>query len=164
MRVSLIVAVAENGVIGKDGNLPWHIPGDLKWFKETTMGKPMIMGRKTWESFGKPLPGRPHIVMTRDANYKAAGATVCQNLEEALEAASGMLDETGEVMIIGGGEIYRMALPSVDRLYLTEVALSPEGDTRFPSFDRNDWVELSRGTVEPRDNVPEYSFTILDKV
>ena len=165
MIISIIVAIGENGVIGVDGGLPWHIPSDLKLFKKTTMGKPLIMGRKTWESLGRPLPGRPHVVITRDKNYSAAGAQVVHGLDQALFVANDMalaLEEK-EIMIIGGAEIYRLALAKANRLYLTEVALSPRGDAFFPDFDVDQWPERSRTVYPSSGGKASYSFVIREK-
>ena len=165
MIISIVAALGENRVIGRDGGLPWHIPGDLKLFKKTTMGKPIIMGRKTWESLGQPLPGRPHVIITRDKSYKAADAYVAHNLEQALSVAKGLavaLKEE-EVMIVGGEEIYRLAMAKADRLYLTEIALSPNGDTFFPDFDVDQWREISR-TEYPSNGAASYSLVIRDKI
>ena len=164
MIVSMVVAMGENRVIGRDGGLPWHIPGDLKLFKQTTMGKPIIMGRKTWESLGGPLPGRPHVVISRDTNYKAAGAHVVHNLDKALSVAQGLavaLKEE-EIMIIGGAEIYRLAMTKADRLYLTEVALSPDGDAFFPEFDIAQWREISRTAFPSADGASSYSLVVRE--
>jgi dihydrofolate reductase len=164
MIVSMVVAMGENRVIGRDGGLPWHIPGDLKLFKKITMGKPIIMGRKTWESLGRPLPGRPHVVITRDTNYKAAGAHVVHDLDKALSVAQGLAValEEEEIMIIGGAEIYRQAMAKVDRLYLTEVALSPDGDAFFPDFDTAQWCEISRTAFPSVGGVSSYSLVIME--
>jgi dihydrofolate reductase len=144
-RIVLVVAVARNGVIGHHGTLPWRISSDLKRFKATTMGKPVIMGRKTWESLPRrPLPGRRNIVITRDRHYRADGAVVAASLDEALAHAR----ESGsdEICVIGGSDIFRQTLPMADRLYLTEVDLEPEGDVFFPPLDRKAWRETSRET------------------
>ncbi|MEL0013323.1 MAG: dihydrofolate reductase, partial [Alphaproteobacteria bacterium] len=125
MILSLIVAVANNGVIGHNGDLPWRIPGDMKFFKATTMGKPIVMGRKTWESLGRALPGRENIVVTRRAGFDAPGASVV----ESLDAALAQVPDADEVMVIGGAEIYALALPHVARVYLTQVHAAPDGDT-----------------------------------
>ena len=165
MIISMIVAIGENGVIGVDGGLPWHIPGDLKLFKQTTMGKPLIMGRKTWESLGRPLPGRPHVVITRDQKYSAAGAHVAHDLDQALFIAHNMalaLEEK-EIMVIGGAEIYRLAIVKAERLYLTEVALSPRGDAFFPDFDVDQWQEKSRTVYPSSDGKASYSFVVREK-
>ena len=160
MRLSLIVAIAENGVIGAGGGLPWRLPEDMKNFKALTLGKPVIMGRKTWESLPKrPLPGRQNIVISRKADYVAEGARVVADLDSALWAAANV----DEVMIIGGAEIYALALPKADRIYLTEVAVRPQGDTVFPSFDRAAWRESSRAAHPATESAPAYSFVMLDR-
>lgn len=161
--IALIVAVAENGVIGRDGKLPWRIPEDMKWFRERTAGRPLIMGRKTWESFPKrPLPGRTNIVITRDAAYKADDAVVVTSLASALDVAAG--EDPEEIMVIGGAEIYRAALPLTRRIYLTSVHGEIEGDTHFPPIDRAEWNETIVG-VYPSSGTRAigYSFIILDK-
>jgi dihydrofolate reductase len=171
MRVSLIVAMAENGVIGRDGDLPWRISEDLKRFKEITMGKPIVMGRKTWESIGRPLPGRPHIVISRDPAYEVVGAEgvdVVASLEAALARAGELIKsgavEIDEVMIIGGAEIYRLALGRADRIYLTEVHRDIEGDTVFPDFDRAEWRETAReGPFTVGHGILQYSFVTYDR-
>jgi dihydrofolate reductase len=136
-KISLVVAVSANGVIGRDGGLPWHLPSDLKRFKALTVGKPVIMGRKTWVSIGRPLPGRPNIVISRDAHFVAEGAIAVQSLEAALVEARELAIGFGvdEVCVIGGGEIYRQALDRADVLHITTVAADVEGDTRFPQID-----------------------------
>jgi dihydrofolate reductase len=140
-RIALVVAVSKNGVIGRDGGLPWHISSDLKLFKAITMGKPVIMGRKTWESLPKkPLPGRLNIVITRQKNYHAEGAAVVGDAQTAVLAA-GNVDE---IAVIGGGEIYRNFFPLADRIYLTEVDLAVAGDTHFPAISLEDWQETGR--------------------
>ncbi|WP_426235686.1 dihydrofolate reductase [Pararhizobium sp. DWP1-1-3] len=136
-KMSIVVAVSANGVIGRDGGLPWHLPSDLKRFKALTLGKPVIMGRKTWASIGGPLPGRPNIVISRDAHFAPEGAIAVQSLEAALVEARRSAAELGvdEVCIIGGGEIYRQAIDLADLLHVTTVAAEIEGDTRFPVID-----------------------------
>ena len=162
MSVSLIVAMAENRVIGRDGDLPWRIPGDLKYFKEMTLGKSVVMGRKTWDSLGRPLPGRPNIVITRDLEFKAEGASVTHDLEQALEAA-GELSENDEVMVIGGAEIYRQALPLADRIYLTVVHVNPEGDALLDPLDEASWQETDRRDIPAEGDTPAYDLTILQR-
>ncbi|NOT41147.1 MAG: dihydrofolate reductase [Alphaproteobacteria bacterium] len=161
--IALIVAVAENSVIGRDGKLPWRIPEDMKWFKARTAGRPMIMGRKTWESFPKrPLPGRTNIVITRDASYRADGAVVVASLQAALDVAYG--EQPEEIIVIGGAEIYRAALPFARRIYLTSVHGESAGDTHFPALDRDEWVETIVGAYPSSDGRPiGYSFIILDR-
>lgn len=139
-RLTLIAAIAANGIIGRDNCLPWRLPEDLKHFKALTMGHPLIMGRKTWESLPGKLPGRPHIVVTRNPSYQAEGATVVTSLQAAVTAAG----EVDEVFVIGGAELYGQALEIADRLQLTEIASDFVGDTRFPDFDRACWRETAR--------------------
>jgi dihydrofolate reductase len=135
--------VAENGVIGSKGGLPWRIPEDLKHFKALTLGKPCIMGRKTWDSLPrKPLPGRTNIVVTRDHNFCAEGATAAHSFDEALSLARAQTRE--EIMVIGGEAIFAAALPLAKRIYLTEIAATPEGDAFMPAFDRSQWREPAR--------------------
>lgn len=136
--VSIIVATDERGAIGRDGGLPWHLPDDLKRFKAMTMGKPIVMGRKTWESIGKPLPGRHNIVITRQAGFEVPGVTVVASLDEALRAA----DDVPEVCIIGGAEIYRLALPRADLIHLTRVHAVVDADTYFPQLGAGEWNEV----------------------
>ena len=137
-KVTIVVAVSSNGVIGRDGGLPWHLPTDLKRFKALTLGKPVIMGRKTWASIGKPLPGRPNIVISRDPDFRAEGATGVRSLGEAVTLARQQARALGvdEVCVIGGGEIYRQAIGAADILHITEVSAQVDGDTRFPLIDR----------------------------
>lgn len=158
MLISLIAAMADNGVIGKDGKMPWHLPEDLRYFKAQTLGKPVIMGRKTWESIGaKPLPGRDNFVISRNPDYNAEGAIVVGSLDEALS----LVEWADEVMIAGGGQIYAEALALADRLYLTEVHIETDGDARFPAFNGGEWVEISR--EDRTDGDTAYSFVVLDR-
>jgi dihydrofolate reductase len=129
--ITLIVAVADNGVIGRDNALPWHLPEDLKRFKRQTMGKPIVMGRKTYESIGKPLPGRHNIVMTRDTNYQRDGITVVHGVDEAVKAA----DDAPEIMVIGGADLFRLFLPRAGRVHLTRVHAQVDGDVMWPPLD-----------------------------
>ncbi len=166
MRLALIAAVSDNGVIGRNNKLPWYIPADLRYFKQQTLGKPVVMGRKTWESMNRPLPGRTNIVITRQPDYQAEGARVVPDLAAAIELAESiaMIDGTEEVMVIGGAEIYRLALPLADRLYLTEVHAEIEGDTFFPDWNRGDWRELARDQHEaPGEDNYRYSFTVYER-
>jgi dihydrofolate reductase len=145
-RIELVVAVARNGVIGRDGGLPWHIASDLKRFKAITMGKPLIMGRKTWDSLPKkPLPGRLNIVITRQKNFQAEGAVVVADPKAALAAAG----EADEISVIGGADIFGLFLPRAQRIYLTEVDLEVEGDIYFPWIESDLWHETAR-EVHPR--------------
>jgi dihydrofolate reductase len=162
MRLALIAAVARNGVIGRGGDLPWRIPADLKYFKATTMGKPMIMGRRTFESIGKALPGRTSIVVTRRADFSADNVEAAADLDQALTIAA--VPRGDEAMVIGGGEIYAAALPRADRLYLTEVHIDAEGDVHFPALDRAQWRETSRDDHPAKDDTPAFSFVILERV
>jgi dihydrofolate reductase len=160
MRISLIVAMAENRVIGRDNQLPWRIPADLKHFKALTMGKPIIMGRKTYESIGRPLPGRDNIVITGDTSYRAEGCQVVHTLEEALRSAGG----AEEAMIIGGATLYRQTLKDADRLYLTLVKAQPEGDTWFPKIEPQEWREIRREVhTADESNEYDYDFVVLDR-
>ena len=154
--ISSIVAVAENNVIGKDNTLIWKLPRDMRHFKETTTGHCIIMGRKTFESNGRPLPNRTNIIITHDKNYKAEGCIVVHSLEDALKEAK----NDSEAFIIGGGVIYDLAMPYVDRIYLTKIHHSFDGDTFFPELNMNDWHEVERRDFEP-DEKNIYPFTIF---
>lgn len=145
-KIVFVVAVARNGVIGAEGKLPWRLPSDLKRFRETTWGRPMIMGRKTFESIGKPLPGRETIVVTRDAGFRADGVHVAHDVDAALAlgAQRARAMNVDEIMVVGGGEIYRALFSRADRVVLTEVELMPEGDAFFPPLDPGKWKEVSR--------------------
>jgi dihydrofolate reductase len=166
IRLALIVAAAENGVIGRNNALPWRLPEDMRYFKRVTMGKPIVMGRKTFESIGKPLPGRTNIVVTRNPAFQAEGIKVASSLAAALELAQhiALLDGADEVVVIGGAEIYQAALPHADRLYLTEVHASVEGDAALPAIDWTQWREVSReqhGAQAP--NQYDYSFVCFER-
>ena len=152
--------MSRNRVIGRDGGLPWHLSADLKRFKRLTMGHHIIMGRKTFESIGRPLPGRTSIVVTRQTEFAASGVLVAHNLNEALELAAG----DDEAFIIGGAEVYRLALPHVDRIYLTEICADVRGDTTFPELDRGAWhlVDESHYDADDRNDF-EHTFCILDR-
>lgn len=155
-EVFLIAAVAANGVIGRDGTLPWHIPSDLRRFKALTMGMPLVMGRKTFESLPGLLPGRRHIVLTRDPDWAEEGAEVVRSLEDALNCAN-----SPHIAVVGGAEIYRLFLHRADRIELTEVHARPKGDTRFPAFDRGDWTESLREHHAAEGKVPAFEFVTL---
>lgn len=156
--LSIIAAMDRNRLIGRDNQLPWQLPADLQHFKSTTMGKPIVMGRKTWESLGRPLPGRVNIVITRNTAYQAEGTTVVHSLEEALTVAS----DAEEIMIIGGANLYTQALAQVERLYLTRVEGSFEGDAWFPEFSDADWQLQSSEMHEPDEkNRHPYRFETL---
>lgn len=161
MRIALIAALANNRVIGRENRLPWRLSADLRHFKSLTMGKPVIMGRNTYESIGKPLPGRSNIVLTRDAQYRAPGCRVVHSLEQALEAAAGH----AEVMVIGGAELYRQTIDAAQRLYLTRVKADVQGDAVFPEIDPRQWRELQRESHRGDDNNEyDYDFLILERV
>lgn len=155
LRIGLYAAVAENGVIGRDGDMPWHLSTDLKRFKATTMGKPVVMGRKTWESIGRPLPGRLNIVITRRQDFRPDGARVVSSLQEAIELAR-REGEGDEIAVIGGGEIYAQAIAHADLLHVTHVDAAVEGDTRFPSIDPAIWTPISSEQIPAgeRDSYP----------
>ena len=155
-EIVLVVARARNGVIGKDGKLPWHIPADLKHFKRVTAGTPMIMGRRTFESLPGLLPGRRHIVLTRDANWAANGAEVARTIEDALALANGE-----RTSVIGGAEIFALFEPLATSVELTEVSFDAEGDTLMPAFDPARWQEVSRVEHAAQDGRPAFSFVRL---
>lgn len=155
MRLSLIVAVAENQAIGKDGQLLWHLPNDMKFFKNTTWGMPVIMGRKTFTSLNKPLPGRTNIVITRNTTFSYEGVSVVGSLKEALRRAADT--DALEAFVIGGGEIYVQALPLAYRIYLTRVQAAPEGDVFFPLLPGGEWKQLSR-LAFPADPAHAYPY------
>ncbi len=159
--LTLIAAVAKNGVIGKDNRLPWHLPADLRHFKALTTGHAVIMGRKTWESLPekfRPLPGRQNIVVTRNATYAASGATVAGSLPDAVAAAAGE-----EAFVIGGAELYQVALPLADRLQLTEIDAEFDGDTWFPARDPRQWREVAR-EMHRDETGPGYAFVRYDRI
>jgi dihydrofolate reductase len=164
MIISLIVAVSRNGVIGVDNQLPWHLPDDLRYFKSVTMGKPLIMGRKTHESIGRPLPGRANIVLTRDRQWTADGVVVVNDLDAAIAAAKRACDASNvdEVMIIGGEQIYKMTLGTAHRLYLTEVDADVEGDAFFPAMDTQQWYK-SREQLPENTEAYRYRFVVLER-
>ncbi|MCW4462812.1 dihydrofolate reductase [Sphingomonas sp. BT-65] len=155
--ISFHLARADNGVIGVDGKLPWHLPADLKRFKAQTMGKPMVMGRKTFESFPSPLPGRRHVVLTRDASWQREGAEVASSVEDALRLAG-----DGDVAVIGGVEIFALFLDRADRIELTEVHVSPAGDAVVPPFGP-EWRETAREDHPADGDRPSYSFVTLER-
>ncbi|GIO31183.1 MULTISPECIES: dihydrofolate reductase [Paenibacillus] len=160
MSMTYILAMGKNRVIGRDNALPWRLPRDMAFFKEQTMGKKVLMGRKTWESFGaKPLPGRTNIVMTRDPQYTAAGAQVIHTVEEAVETSRGE-----EVMVIGGEEIYRLLMPYADRLLITEIDETFEGDTFFPEIDESEWkcIQEVQG-IRDEKNPFDYRFCTYER-
>jgi dihydrofolate reductase len=161
-RIALVAAVGANGIIGAQGRIPWRIPEDLRHFKKLTLDKPCIMGRKTWESLPiKPLPGRTNIVITRDVRFAAPAAVVAHSLEEAIVRARS--EDTTEIAVIGGAEIYRMTLPRADAIHLTEVHADFDGDARFPVLEPGDWRETARVEHAGREG-PGYAFVTLERI
>ena len=166
MRLCLIAAVAENGVVGNNNSLPWHLPADLQYFKHKTLGKPIVMGRKTFESIGRPLPGRTNIVVSRNKSYAAAGVEVVDSLESSLTLASdiALTDGQEDLMVIGGAAIYAAALPLAQCLYITEVHGEVEGDAYFPAVDWSQWREVSRQRhTAPEPDGYDYSFVVYQR-
>jgi len=161
MQLSIIVAMNKNQVIGKDGALPWHISSDLKNFKKITMGKPILMGRKTHESIGKPLPGRENIILTENQNYLSAGCVVKNTLDEALLYC----ENASEVMVMGGATLYEQTLNKAEKLYITEIVdTSVDGDIFFPEYDHSQWLEISRDSFKADENNEyDYNFTVLER-
>ncbi|RTR07212.1 dihydrofolate reductase [Halomonas nitroreducens] len=158
--VAMIAAMSANRVIGVDNQLPWYLPEDLKFFKRMTQAKPLVMGRKTYQSIGRPLPGRLNIVVTRDPDFQPEGVRVCHDLASALALADqqATIDGVDEIMVMGGGQIYAQALPYASRLYLTEVAVEVEGDARFPELAKDEWQECQRVPGTPAEGQPTYDF------
>ena len=162
MIVSAIVAVAKNRVIGRDNDIPWYLPADLKYFKRTTLDHHIIMGRKSFESIGKPLPKRTNIIITRNPFFIASNCLIANTIEEALEIAFDH-NET-EAFIIGGGEIYRQSLPFLDRIYLTEVDIEPEGQVLFPELNSDEWITVSEESHQADEkNEYDYVFKVLER-
>ncbi len=169
ITLSIIVAMSNNRAIGKDNQLLWHLPEDLRYFKQITMGKPIVMGRKTFESIGRPLPGRLNIVITRQNDWSHDGVRVVHSIDEALRLAEAqsMIDGINEIMVIGGAEIYKTALPKTDKLYLTRVDADIEGDAFFPEIDELQWRETSRDVFAARPdhhNPYDYAFCVLERI
>jgi len=166
MKTSLIVARAHNGVIGVQNQLPWHLPCDLRYFKQVTMGKPVVMGRKTFESIGRPLPGRTNVVITRNADWSVPGIRVVGSLVDALKLATAQadLDGTDEVMIIGGATLYREAIEQVDRMYVTQVHASPDGDAFFEAPDQKKFERTSVDDHAGDDVSPAHSYEVWDRI
>jgi dihydrofolate reductase len=165
ISLCLIAALAKNRVIGRDNQLPWHLPADLKHFKAKTFGKPIIMGRKTWDSLGRPLPGRLNLVVSRQPELALAGAEVFHSLEAAIARAEQWAQESGqtEIMLIGGAQLYEQALPLAGRMYLTRVGLSPQGDAWFPEFPERDWEHRLEGEHPGEAGVPSYDFEVWNR-
>jgi dihydrofolate reductase len=161
MSISIIVAVSQNNIIGKDNQLIWRLPDDLKRFKSLTLGHPIIMGRKTFDSIGKPLPGRTSIVITRDSTFAPEGVWVAHSIDEAIQMAQNLTQD--EVFIIGGGDIYKQTLPIAQKIFLTTVNLEVEGDTTFEITDLNNWEEV-RNEHHTSDEKHAYSFNFIDLV
>lgn len=166
LPLSLIAALGDNRVIGLDNRMPWHLPGDFKYFKATTLGKPIVMGRKTWDSLGRPLPGRLNLVVSRQPGLQLEGAEVFASLEAAVQRAEAWAREqhVEEVMLIGGAQLYELGLPDADRLYLTRVELSPEGDAWFPEVDSAQWTLISSVPHAAVDDKPAYHFEVWERV
>jgi dihydrofolate reductase len=165
-RLTIVVARAKNGVIGRDGDLPWRLKADLQIFKRATMGKPMLMGRKTWESLPGLLPGRPHLVLSRDPQFRAEGAEVFADFDAMLARAEALAEESGadEIAVIGGAALFERVLPAVDRIYLTEVDAEVQGDVSFPQLDETQWVEVSSRRHEADiDNDHAFVARVLDR-
>jgi dihydrofolate reductase len=165
--VTLVVAKAENGAIGRGGDLPWHLRSDMRYFRKITMGKPIVMGRRTFKSLPRVLDGRLNIVLSRDRGFVAPDAVTAHSLKEGLDAARASAARTGaaEIMIIGGEDVFREVLPQADRIYLTEVHAAPHADTWFPDLDPREWREMSREThpAGPKDD-HAFSFVVLDRI
>lgn len=168
MRIALIVALAENRVIGRNNKLPWYLPNDLQYFKKVTMGKPIIMGRKTFDSIGKPLPGRTNIVVSRQTDCELApGVRLANSLEQAIDIAEAdaLVNGVDEIMVIGGAELYTLALPRASRLYMTRVHAAVAGDAYFPDWQAESWQEIAREDFAAEGPNPyDYSFIVLDRV
>lgn len=167
LPLSLIAALADNRVIGIDNRMPWHLPGDFKYFKATTLGKPIIMGRKTWDSLGRPLPGRLNLVVSRQPGLQLEGAEVFASLDEAMVRAEqwALAQGVDELMLIGGAQLYTQAIERglADRLYLTRVELSPQGDAWFPAFDAAQWTLASTQANPAEGDKPAYHFEVWNK-
>lgn len=165
LPVSLIVAATRNQVIGLDNQMPWHLPADLRYFKQRTLGKPIIMGRKTWESLGRPLPERLNIVVTRQTDIALEGAEVFADLQAAIERGQEWASEQGvdEVMVIGGGQLYQQALALTQRVYLTRIDLELEGDTFFPVLDAQQWQQTEAQAHPAQDQEPGYTFEVWQR-
>lgn len=161
MIISIIAAMANHRVIGINNSLPWKLPSDMKWFRQHTLGKPIVMGRKTFESFGgRTLPDRPNIIITRDTNYQVEGAIVTHSIDEALQAAG----DADEVMIIGGASFYEQMLPKANRMYLTFVHADIEGDAWFPEYDESEWNVIKKIDIKADDKNPhDHSFVIFER-
>lgn len=161
MRLSIIVAMDDNCLIGKENNLPWHLPADLKYFKKITTGKTVLMGRKTYSSIGKPLPNRRNIVVSRNTTFVAEGCEVVDSISKALE----LTKNDSEVLVMGGSSFYEQMLPMADTLYITEIEGKFDGDSYFPKYNRGDFIEVSREShLNDEKNPNSYHFTVLQRV
>lgn len=166
MIISLLVAMSRNRVIGRDNALPWHLPEDLKFFKRVTMGKPVVMGRTTYDSIGKPLVDRDNIVITRNPDFEADGVHIVNSVEEALALSVQLAapEQDPEIMVIGGGQIFDQTLPIAHRIYLTQINADIEGDVYFPAFSREQWIEVARENMPATEKNPfTWSFLILER-
>ena len=165
VKLALIAAMARNRVIGRDNAMPWHLPEDLRYFKATTLGKPIVMGRKTFDSLGRPLPGRTNIVLSRHPDLTLEGAQVFASIDAALDAArqQAQADGVDEVMVIGGDNLYRQTLERADRIYLTRIESEPEGDAWFPAFDEQAWAVVSERAVAAGDGYPAHVYQVLER-
>lgn len=167
IKTSLIVAVTENGIIGKNNAMPWKISSDLQYFKKITLQKPVIMGRKTFLSIGKPLVNRTNIVITRDTSFSVEGVITAHSVDMALDVGKNIAEVKGlsEVMVIGGAQIYALTLPYADRLYLTRIHANIDGDAHFPALDENEWIKYSAERhVAGENDSHDYSFIVLDRI
>lgn len=165
--LSMIVATADNNIIGKDNDMPWHLPADLAYFKKVTLGKPIIMGRKTFESIGRPLPGRRNIVISRDESYQATGIDSVTSVEQALALVDGSDGNEGaeEIMVIGGGAIYAHCLPKADRLYVTHIKAAIDGDTQFPNYDDGSWKKVASDVRDSDEkNAHQLDFCVYERI
>ncbi|MGI3129592.1 dihydrofolate reductase [Halopseudomonas pachastrellae] len=165
VKLALIAAMARNRVIGRDNAMPWHLPEDLRYFKAMTLGKPIVMGRKTFDSLGRPLPGRTNIVVSRQPDLRLEGAQVFASIDAALDAArqQAQVDGVDEVMVIGGDNLYRQTLERADRIYLTRIESEPEGDAWFPAFDEQAWAVVSERAVAAGDGYPAHVYQVLER-
>lgn len=165
LPLCLIVAATRNQVIGRDNAMPWHLPEDLRYFRERTLGKPIIMGRKTWESLGRPLPGRLNIVVSRQADLQLEGAEVFSDLTSALERGQAWAAEQGvdEVMLIGGGQLYHQALSQAHKVYLTRIEIELEGDTWFPQLPFDEWQRVDAQPYPAQGEQPAYTFEVWER-
>lgn len=166
VRIVLVAAVAENGVIGRDNDMPWRLPSDLRHFRAVTMGKPVIMGRKTFESIGRALPGRDNLVVTRNTGFLAPGAELCHSLDAAITKAESLARDRGvaEICVIGGGTLYAAAIDRAARLHITEVKAAPEGAVRFPEIDLSEWREVAReGPIRHEGDSATISFVVYER-